>query len=92
MNSFESLLALGAREARRFIHESPDAKLFGEVWLESIALRIESASKLRDGGEASKEIRSIARSLIDSGPAAASFAPSFLAALDAVQRADKHHR
>jgi hypothetical protein len=84
MSTFSALLAKGAQELRNF-RSSEAAKAFDAAWLDSLEIRIETASTLT-GESVEQEISIIARLMIDSGPDWTAAAPSFGSAVDALQR------
>lgn len=85
MTIYGRLLAQGAQEIRRYIQDAGR----GSDWLEKIAVRMEAASALVPKIAQEREIATISRTLIDSGPLDESTSPSFWAAVDAMQRAAK---
>ncbi|MFT5031140.1 MAG: hypothetical protein ACI9VS_003603 [Candidatus Binatia bacterium] len=89
MSQLTKLLKIGADEAREFSQSSPDAEFFGEAWIESLARRKEVASLLDNNASVEREIDSIFHSIVDCGPAGEGFAPSFLQAVDGLQRSRK---
>jgi hypothetical protein len=89
MSPYQQLLIRGAEEVREFERSVLAAKSSERDWLESLARRIEAASSLQDAEALEREVKAIARSIIDSGPAVSTFAPSFDRALDTMQRARK---
>ncbi|PLP97468.1 hypothetical protein [Cupriavidus pauculus] len=85
MTIYGTLLAQGAQEIRRHTHDAG----WSSDWLEKIAVRMEGASALATEVAQEREIATISRTLIDSGPLDKSASPSFWAAVDAMQRAAK---
>ncbi|GAA0829025.1 hypothetical protein GCM10009080_03070 [Cupriavidus pauculus] len=83
MTIYRTLLTQGAQEIRRHVlgpGRSSD-------WLEMIAVRMEAASTLSTEIAQEREIATISRALIDSGPLDEGTSPSFWTAVDAMQRA-----
>jgi hypothetical protein len=89
MSQFSALLEKGAGELRDYCQTSPEAKEFGVEWLQALAQRMEFASSLKSDAEVEREIAAIAYALCDSGPSSDDCAPSFMKALDALQRLRK---
>lgn len=85
MNSVAALLSKGAEEIRAFA-ASPEAKHFAPDWLERIAMRLDGA-RLLPSDSIDREVQSIARMFLDSGPSWSEAAPSFGIVVDALHRA-----
>jgi hypothetical protein len=85
MKSVAMLLCKGAEEIRAFA-ESPEARHFTPDWLERIAARLEAASLL-PSESIDREVQSIARLFLDSGPSWSEAPPSVGVAVDALHRA-----
>lgn len=86
MSAYALLLIQGASEVREY-KNSPNSKLFGDIWLDRLVEDMERASALSDQLSIAHAIEDIAHRLIDSGPLDAF--PSFNKALDALQRSRK---
>lgn len=85
MNSVATLLCKGAGEIRAFA-ESPAAQHFTPGWFDRIARRLEAASMLSPES-IDREVQSIVRLFLDSGPSWSEAAPSVGMAVEALQRA-----
>ena len=89
MSAYGSLLAKGAREVREFQERSTAGRLVSPSWLAALAERMERASLLAEASAVEAEIEAIAHALTDSGPMSSDLSPSFIQALDALQRKKK---
>jgi len=88
-NQFTQLLLQSVDEVHEYQRNSPNAHLYGDKWFEQLAHRLERASSLNDIESVESEIDAIAYSIVDSGPLAKDFLPSFQKLLGAVQRRRK---
>jgi len=89
MLPYQQLLRQSAKEVREFERSAPAATSFDTGWLEALAHRMEAASSLQDAAVLEREIKAIARAILDSGPIDGTVAPSLDRVLDALQRAKK---
>ena len=89
MNPYSLMLQKALVEIRQFQRTSGEADRFENDWFEQIAARLEHASCLSETESAEREILSMARSDVDSGPLDENAMPSFYVALNAVQRTRK---
>ena len=88
MNQFSDLLIRAASEARSFKSTSRDPSAFETEWLSRFALQLEGAALL-PAAQVDRAVQALARQLVDSGPLATEFSPSFDAVLGAAQRKTK---
>ncbi len=92
MNQLGDLLAKAAAEVRNYCATSPNARNIGMDWLLSLAQGMEDASVLRNDADVGRAIDALAYAIIDCGPLAEPFAPSFGQALDALERRRKRDK
>ena len=90
MSTYGNLLSQAAVEMRLCRTSSAEGAACDPAWIESISKRIEAASGIEDVEAQEREVTTISRMLLDSGPADTSASPAFWQVVDAIQR--RSHR
>jgi hypothetical protein len=85
------MLEKAAEEIHQF-RQNESAQEFEDAWLDGLMSRVKRASFVNEKEAVEREIDIISRMIADSGPLTEKLAPSFWAALDAVQRGRKQNQ
>jgi len=88
MNTYSSMLEKAAEEIHQF-RKNKFTQASDDFWLQSLMSRMQRASSVIGRESVEREIDTISRMIADSGPFTERLAPTFYAALDAVQRSRK---
>jgi hypothetical protein len=92
MTPYSRQLRDGAGEVVQYFRGREEQAGADPYWYDRLAEEMRQAAELGDESTAEGAIRGIARTIIDSFPLTDDFAPSFQAALLAVQHAERRRR